>query len=89
MLLTAVITCKDSPRAIDGDVLFQIPPLHRHVTVFVGTKDKFEKTRNQVFLLQKQKRSSVMVLSHVFCNNADYLSFALSRDSFRLHSERV
>ena len=75
MWLTAVITCKDSPLTSDCYVFLEILPLHRHMTVFVGTKYKFENTRYQMFLLHKQNKihTSVMVLFHVFCNNADYL----------------
>jgi len=75
MWLIAVITFKDSPLTYHSHVFRQILPLHPHVTVFIGTKDKFENTRYQVFLLQKQIRirTSVMVLFHVFCKHGEYL----------------
>ena len=44
---TAVITFKNSPLARGGYVFLEMSPLHRHVTVFVGAGDEFEKTRSQ------------------------------------------
>ena len=59
MLLTAVITCKHSPRAIDGDVLLEFPPLNCHVTVFVSAVNEFEKTGCQVDLVHTHKKKYV------------------------------
>ena len=43
--LIAVITNYNLPLARVGHVFFKFPPLNRHLTVFIGARNKFETAR--------------------------------------------